>query len=201
MPVNNTMLQELQIRKLEHLFRIIDFDHNGLLQKSDFQSIADNVAIFTGIIEDDDHDNLLREEGNMIWGFIQAYFQQPNLQNIDSKQWIEFMENFFFGADDEVLDQNITFIVNRLQSVFDKNKDQLISRLEFMSIFVSFRVEVRFANQCFKAMDLNGDGFISTDELVHAAMDFFKSNDPDALGNKLFGELGSSHFQSVKVQY
>lgn len=45
-------MHELQITKLEHLFNIIDFNHNGLLTKSDFEGIADNVAIFAGVLEE-----------------------------------------------------------------------------------------------------------------------------------------------------
>lgn len=195
------MLQPLQIEKLSHLFKIIDFDHNGLIQRSDFEGIADNVAIFTGLLDDSGHESRFREEGYRIWDYIKTYFREEHLQSIHLEQWLEFMEVHFFGADNEKIDENIRLIVSRLQQVFDKNKDKLISRLEFMSIFVSFRVEVRFANQCFKAMDLNGDGFISDEELIRAAMDFFKSNDPEAIGNRLFGEIGSTHFTSVRTQF
>lgn len=195
------MLAEFQIRKLNHLFRIIDFDHNGLLQKSDFEGIADNIAIFTGIIGDREKDSRLRDEATRIWEFITAHFANEHLEYLEPEQWIEFMQVHFFGPDEALIDQNIHLVVKHIQEVFDKNRDVQISRLEFMSIFVSFRVEVRFADQCFKAIDTNGDGFISEDELINAAMEFFKSNEPEASGNLLFGELESSLFVTRRTFY
>lgn len=195
------MLEEFQIKKLSHLFKIIDFDHNGLLQKTDFEGIADNIAIFTGIIEDKEKDSRLREEANQIWNYIKVHFDDDHLQWLEEDQWLEFMQVHFFGPDETLIDHNIRAVVRRIQEVFDKNKDVQISRLEFMSIFVSFRVEVRFADQCFKAIDTNSDGFISEDELINAATEFFKSLEPEASGNLLFGELESSHFATRRTFY
>lgn len=193
------MLGEFQIRKLNHLFRIIDFDHNGLLQKSDLIGIADNIAIFTGIIEDIEKDSRLREEAERIWQFIKNHFGNEDLQYIEPEEWIDFMQIHFYGPDEMLIDKNIVSVVSRIYEAFDKNSDIQISRLEFMSIFVSFRVEVRFANDCFKAIDSNSDGFISREEFIRAAMEFFKSTEPEASGNLLFGELESSHFATRRT--
>lgn len=195
------MLTEFQTKKLSHLFNILDFDHNGLLQLTDFEGIADNISIFTGMISDKERDMRLRKEAYRIWGIIMEHFGDEDLQYLDLDQWLEFMQVQFFGSDEELIDSNILLIVKRIQEVFDKNSDNQISRLEFMSIFVSFRVEVRFADQCFRSIDSNQDGMISEEELINAAMEFFKSDKTDASGNHLFGDLNSSNFVTRRTLF
>jgi Ca2+-binding EF-hand superfamily protein len=44
----------------------------------------------------------------------------------------------------------------------------------------------------FAALDLDGDGVLSREELLRAARDYYTSDDPSAIGNLLFGRLPAS---------
>lgn len=193
------MINEFQTSKLQHLFRIIDFDHNGLIQKVKLWGDCWQHSHFYRIIEDHEKDARLRDEAHKIWEYLKVDFADENLQYLDMDQWLNFMTAHFYQTDKDKTDQNILAVVKRIHEVFDKNSDVQISRLEFMSIFVSFRVEVRFTDKCFKAIDSNSDGFISKQELINAAMEFFKSTEPEASGNYLFGQLESSHFETRRT--
>lgn len=195
------MLSSFQKQKLSHLFSILDFDHNGLLQKTDLHHIAENIAVFAGVIEAKGHQSILITHAESVWSSICNYFNQPDLDSINLDGWLEFMEAYFYAPDDDTIDQRINHMVDVAHETFDKNRDVLISKLEFMSIFVSFRVEVRFANKCFESIDSNGDEHISKSELLEATREFFRSDDAKSVGNQLFGELGSSHFTSRKSLY
>lgn len=39
----------------------------------------------------------------------------------------------------------------------------------------------------FKELDVDGDGFLSRDEMVRLAKDFYLTNDPEAPGNVVYG--------------
>jgi hypothetical protein len=41
-----------------------------------------------------------------------------------------------------------------------------------------------------RKLDTSGDGTLTVDELVAAARDFYLSDEPDAVGNWLFGDVG-----------
>ncbi len=190
------MLKDLPAQKLRHLFNILDFDHNGVLQKSDLYGIADNIDIFANLFDDTSKKTNLREDADQMWSLIQDYFKNPQLDMIKMDQWLDFMEHHFSGSDLRRVNSNIKTVVTRIREIFDVNFDQQLSRKEFMAIFVSLRVEIRHAHQCFMEIDTNGDGFISDSELTRATKQFFRSNNLDDCGNLLFGVLGSSHFST-----
>ncbi|MFY0605829.1 MAG: EF-hand domain-containing protein [Cyclobacteriaceae bacterium] len=195
------MPSPLQIEKLTHLFNIIDFDHNGKIEKSDFDGIIDNIDVFTSILHKSSDNISLMADGETIWREIVQYFANSKLLFITLEQWIQFINKHFLEQDDETIERNVQKLVYRIQKVFDKDGDVQISRLEFLSIFVSCRVEVRYANECFKVIDRNQDGQISMDELLSAAKEFFTSSDPEAPGNYLFGKIGSTHLKTSKMKF
>ncbi|MFT6867575.1 MAG: Ca2+-binding EF-hand superfamily protein [Cyclobacteriaceae bacterium] len=188
------MLKDLPSQKLRHLFKILDFDHNGVLQKSDLYGIADNIDIFANLLDDNLKKTYLREDADEIWSLIEDYFQNPTIDMITVDQWLLFMEYHFSGEDMRRVNSNIITVVTRIREIFDINQDRQLSRKEFMAIFVSMRVEVRHAHQCFMEIDTNGDNFISDSELTRATKQFFRSNKTKDCGNQLFGVMGSSHF-------
>jgi Ca2+-binding EF-hand superfamily protein len=188
------MLQELQIKKLTHLFNILDFDHNGKLEKADFESIAENIDVFTGVVRGNEYLEKLRAEGNKAWETMRTYFKDETVSSITLDQWLEYMDYKFCGSDQDQNIENIQHLVSRIQEIFDKDGDVNISKLEFMTLFVSCRVEVRFAHKCFELIDENKDGLISTQELTKAMTDFFQSNDPEDSGNHLFGYFETARF-------
>ena len=188
------MLKELPRQKLLHLFDIIDFNHDGLLQKSDLYGVADNIDIFVNLLDGEGVHASLRTDADMMWEAIRRYFANPSLNSINKDRWLDFMEAQFFGADLRGINLNIERVVKRVRAIFDENHDGQLSKREFMVIFVSLRVQVRHANQCFEEIDANGDGFISDAELTKATKQFFRSNVQADCGNGLFGVVGSTHF-------
>lgn len=188
------MLKDLPEQKLLHLFDIIDFDHNGLLQKSDLYGVADNIDMFVNLIDENSFHDSLNSDADAFWMSIQDYFNAPVLYSITKEQWLEFMEGQFYAPDLRGVSKNIERLVKRAISIFDQNDDDRLSKREFMLIFVSLRVQVRHAAQCFDKIDENGDGYISTAELTKATKQFFRSNNTGDYGNGLFGLVGSTHF-------
>lgn len=194
------MLNEFQKQKMLHLYKVIDFDNNGVLQKSDLIGFAENIDIFANLLNSDDYKDSLKSDVNTIWKSIASFFGDSEIDMIDKKQWLDYMDNHFGETDDMEIDSKIKKIVNRVREIYDLNSDQKLSKKEFMTLFVSMRVEVRHALECFNEIDKNGDGFISDDELTDATKQFFSGNKQEDSGNKLFGLIGTSHFSTKDYQ-
>ena len=71
--------------------------------------------------------------------------------------------------------------------MFDENNDGYLSLKEYLDIFMSFRLEVRYSAKAFTKLDKNRDDQISREELGDAVREFFRGDDENANENWLFG--------------
>lgn len=181
------MLSQLLSNKLEKFFYILDFDRNGVIEKADFTAIAQNLCILWGVKEEDPkHDEIVKgfEDG---WMAFDLFVNDEEKGKANWEHWIHFAEERIVGGDETIFGAYVENYVGGLFDNFDADKDGYIDLDEFIDLFVAYRIEVRFAAKAFRKIDRNKDGLISRGELITAVKEFFRSNDPDAPGNWLFG--------------
>ena len=195
------MMTSLQRDKMSHLFKILDFDHNGYIQESDLTGVSENICIIKGILEGSFKENALKTATRQIWNSFQKHFNNPNLQTCTLEQWLEFMAHYLVNRDEEVVKFFSQRMAENLFHVFDQNLDQKLSKIEYMCIFMSFRVDIKKAHECFDLLDLNSDGFISSEEFIRAIFEFIKSDEEDSPGNSLFGDIKNYYFSTRKVSF
>ncbi|WP_206780526.1 EF-hand domain-containing protein [Streptomyces sp. CB00455] len=70
----------------------------------------------------------------------------------------------------------------------DADGDGVLSRSEFIRLGAP-AVSEEQSHRSFDQVDTDGDGSLTAQELVAAARDFYVSDDPEAVGNHLFGQL------------
>jgi len=180
------MLSQLLSNKLEKFFYILDFDRNGVIEKADFVAIAENLCILWGVKENDPkHDEIVRKftEG---WVAFDLFVNGEEKGKANWEHWIHFAEERIVG-DESSFGLYVENYVGGLFDNFDADKDGYIDLDEYIDLFVAYRIEVRFAAKSFMKIDRNKDGLISRGELITAVKEFFRSDDPDAPGNWLFG--------------
>lgn len=192
------MLQEFQKQKLLHLFDILDFNHNGILQKDDFISIAKNIDMFIITHANADLHSTLVNDINSLWTDIQQFFNNKSLLYLTRDQWVSYMGHKFDAKSLRETSRKIDKLVIWLTHIFDQSSDDKLSKLEFLTIFVSLRVPAKRAEDCFDIMDHDRDGYISEPEISRAARHYFLRDIDHEEGNGLFGLLGATHFVERK---
>jgi Ca2+-binding EF-hand superfamily protein len=69
----------------------------------------------------------------------------------------------------------------------DKDKDGRVSWTEFLGSAVIFGQTPAEAEEAFRHLDRDADGYLNTDEWLRNTEEFFMSDDPKAPGNWLLG--------------
>ncbi len=180
------MLTKLQKTKLERFFNILDFDCNGVIEKADFLSLAENLCVLWGIQNDSADHSMIIDQFEASWLSFSLYVDN-NQDSLNLQNWLDFADQFIVNGDERVFKGHIINVVGQIFDYFDTNHDGHISIDEFVDLFVAFRIEIKYSAKSFRNMDLNKDDVISKEELISAFMDFFRSDDERAPGNWLFG--------------
>ncbi|GAA2501714.1 calcium binding protein CalD [Streptomyces thermolineatus] len=181
-----TTAQDVITIKLEREFDAMDANHDGYLDWTDYQKLADR--------------------------YIQAYRLDKNdrraraLQAFCQIYWLELLRHAGVDGDRLTKDQFVT--ANRLAAidtsrlnvteggghaifdVIDVDGDSEISKAEFERFLRDVRrSEAPDAMEAFIRLDTDGDGAISRHEFIRAIREHFLSNDPDAPGSLFFGRV------------
>jgi len=178
---------DLQRKKFKHIFRILDFNKDGLIEETDFLEMTENIAIFRCLEYPSDIETLITERGKSIWNSFQDFSLTQRKKKTNVKNWLAYLEDLN-QLDDESLSAGIRQMVSDIFFIFDKDEDSLLSKQEYLCLFVSLKVDIKDADRCFKNLDFNGDNHISKAELILAIYQFIKSEVPDDHGNYIFGD-------------
>ncbi|MFD8591330.1 EF-hand domain-containing protein [Streptomyces sp. NPDC059637] len=181
-----TTAQDVITIKLEREFEAMDANHDGYLDWTDYQKLADRYIQAYRIDKDDRRARALRT-------FCQIY-------------WLELLRHAGVDGDRLTKDQFVT--ANRLAvidtsrlnvteggghaifDVIDVDGDNEISRAEFERFLRDVRrSEAPDAMEAFTRLDTDGDGAISRHEFIRAIREHFFSHDPDAPGSLFFGRV------------
>jgi hypothetical protein len=190
------MLSSFREQKFTYLFKIFDFDHDGILQPSDFQSMAENIAIFRCAPPTSGIDEFIHKKASDIWSYVTDFLEKNNLASCNLKTWLMIMNEITKNPEDKAFRILCRKAVRDIFYIYDKNLDNLLSKQEYLCFFVALRVGIKPADFCFKTLDLNKDMYISRSELLKAIEEFLLSDETHVPGNMIFGNPEVSKFRS-----
>lgn len=172
--------------KLELTFDTMDANHDGFVDWTDYQQLADRYIQAYQLDKND-------RRARALYTFCQIY-------------WLELLRHAGVDADRLTKDQFVT--ANRLAvidtsrlnvteggghaifDVIDVNGDNEISKDEFARFVRDvWKSDAPDAMDAFAKLDTDGDGVISRQEFIRSVREHFLSNDPDAPGSLFFGHV------------
>jgi Ca2+-binding EF-hand superfamily protein len=183
------MLGDLQRRKADHYFHLIDEDGNGLIESDDFQRRADRLAASFGITDDAERDRL-RRRLLLWWEHLSTLADANDDGRITREEWHMYWERFKIA----VSMGNNRRSLGRLERVarhtcqaIDRSGTGRITPEEFSNWLQAWDIDRHEA--VFQRLDRGDKGFLTEEDLTEATKEFYLSNDPAAPGNVLYGEL------------
>ncbi|MEM7297543.1 MAG: EF-hand domain-containing protein [Bacteroidota bacterium] len=182
-----SIFTETHKRKVHHLFNVLDIDRNGQLQPDDFVNVGRKIIAQLELSKDSRIARVILLKSHRLFVQLLTDLDNPEM-NLTLWDWVEFFRNQIDSSNGKILKHYIHRTSRHIFDLFDMNRDKMISREEYANMLTIYNIPQNTAEQGFEELDSNGDGFISSDEMVEGLKNFFTSGDINAKGNMFFGE-------------
>jgi len=197
-------LGELQRRKLEHMFRRIDADGDGVIGRDDFEGHAVALVGLRGIPAGTVAAEAIRGPITGWWERISMSITPDGVtgdsERCDLDAWLAFWRTWLAAimADAALgggpaLEQMKATTVSTFAAL-DADGDGHVSAAEYDAWLSAWGRRVK-GGRSFEIMDEDGDGLLTRAQVVRLLKEFFLTNDPEAAGNHLFGVLFDGQHQ------
>lgn len=182
-------LGDLQQQKAAHYFDLIDTDDNGLIEPADFQRRADRLAEALRITSEEER-NRLRRRVMLWWEHLSSLADENDDGRITREEWRMYWERFKIAVsmgDNQRSIEKLERVARHTFRAVDRTGSGQITEEEFANWLDAWDVER--PEVVFRRLDRDDKGYLTENDLVEATKEFYLSNDPDAPGNVLYGEL------------
>lgn len=184
------MLSDFQKEKITYYFNVVlDQDKNGLFEENDFTEIGEAMCILWRFKPFSEEYNGVMDRMRNNWHMFEKHFSLE-CGVADVHNFLIFVDKMLSPGKEELYHSFVTQMVGDVFDSFDVNKDGVISINEYVNMFMCYHIKIKSSAKAFRKIDDNGDDHIVKEEFLEAMDQFFKSNDPKAAGNWLFGFWG-----------
>ncbi|MGW0392911.1 EF-hand domain-containing protein [Streptomyces sp. NPDC003042] len=178
------MTNDLLRRKFEHRFRYLDANGDGYLERDDFKALAGRLIDAAGESVDSPKAKAAHQAGENYWTGIAELAGTASGGRISADQFINAL---LAARDDERIAGIVRPAVAAHVALADSNDDGVVDISEFKALQCALGVSAQEAEEAFRVLDRNGDGSLSVEEWLAAAMEFYTSTDTTAPGNAVIG--------------
>jgi Ca2+-binding EF-hand superfamily protein len=182
------MLSDLQRKKLQLRFALLDTDGDGQLTQQDYELVSLRLCAAFGHLPGSAGYERVRGAYLTLWERLRARMDRGGAGVITLPQFLESCEKAIVERRDG-FERNIAGLVELLFDLVDADANGTIDLPEFTAWLHSYGVGPRDTVDAFDLLDTDEDGAVSKADMTYAAEQFYRSADPTAAGNWLFGPL------------
>ncbi|MSP13431.1 MAG: hypothetical protein EXR62_10815 [Chloroflexi bacterium] len=181
------MLSEFRKRKLNRLLVVNDSRGKGFIEKADYELIFERLAKNMEWAPGTEAHDMMHAAVLQGWEGLVLMADANKDGRVTYEEFLQATEAII--GQKELFDQFVMGQVEMGLIQADKNRDGQITITEFIAYLTSYNITADEATLAFYHLDRNGDGFLTRDEMMQNAVDFFTSDDPAAPGNWLVGPV------------
>lgn len=181
------MAEDLLSRKLAHGFAMLDADSDGFLTERDHEVMGRRSAAGIGLAPGDPAETSLEDAYRELWQRALRPYADENGQ-LDQAGFIAAMHAL--AADRQLAEESLMHLTSAYVDVADRDYDNLLSRDEYYA-FVNGHtpsLDDEEIDRAFVALDADGDGAVSREEVAAAVWDFWTGTDPQGPGSHFLGD-------------
>jgi len=177
---------DFQRRKLEKVFASFDPDADGVIDELDLLAMAQVWCDTYGAAPNSADWRGIHAAALAMWRSLRAGLGAPADGKLTTDEWVAAMDSPFFPkfVDDAAIPFSMAVF-----AAADKDGDGRITAAEMFAGQSRTGMTEAETRAAFEQLDGDGDGFVTAQEYVEAARDFYLSEDPEAAGNLIAGDL------------
>lgn len=179
------MAADLQESKFAQIFDLFDVNGNSYVERADIDALARRLTTAFASAPAGKTQAVLDAYADF-WDNLAAATDADHDGRITRDEFVAAFASVARGGAD-AFEAVIRPVPHAVFSLCDTDGDGMISAGEFKTFHAALGTGDSHASRSLAALDSDGDGVLSFDELMHAAKEFVLSKDPQSPGNWLFG--------------
>lgn len=180
------MATDLLQRKLEKVFGSFDIDQDGVIDQLDITAMAQIWCDTYDAAPNSEDWRKIHGAAATMWRDIRGSLTEDGTKKVTRQEWVSWSDMADFP---EFVERSAIPFSMAVFDVADADRDGRITVEEMMAAQIKSGMTAAETRGAFDLLDTDHDGFVTADEYVQAAREFYLSDDPDAPGNSIAGDL------------
>ncbi|MCX5193322.1 EF-hand domain-containing protein [Streptomyces sp. NBC_00249] len=180
------MTADLLRRKFEHRFDLLDTDRDGYISQADFTALADRLIAGVGEPADSPKSRALHDSKAHYWTSMTRLVPAEGGGRVSRDAFVTGLAQ---SPDRSKISDMVRPSVEADLALADRDDDGVVDMSEFKKLYGAIGVPAAEAEEIFRTLDRDGNGELTLDEWLEAAMEFFTSTNASAPGNRILGRV------------
>lgn len=181
-----TMATDLQVRKLDKVFASFDTDGDDVIDLLDFTGMAQLYCDTYGVAPRTESWRKIHGCAQVMWRAIEQRTGTLDPAKLTKQEWVSWMGSNEYT--DFVIHAAIPFSMTAF-SMADADDDGRCDVDQMMAAQRRSGMSEDEIRRSFDLLDSDGDGYVTAENFAQALDEFYFSDDPDAPGNSIAGDL------------
>lgn len=178
-------MHDLLRQKITHLFNLMDRNHDGFLDRSDFELLGGAYGRAFGLSSGTPEHQEIVDRQLQGWDHAVSKLDADGDGRVTLQEYV--VGTGHLASDEASFEQFVVAMARSALSLSDRDGDGRLNLAEITAQLGVHGASAAEAAESFSRLDRDGDGAVTIEELVENTREYFHSTDPGARGNWILG--------------